>query len=237
MWIQSEPDNLGNDAAAAGSRAAVLVERREVCVLLADDATAAGARAAVVVDGREENLLGLGGDGGGESVHYNLGGWVWMNREVWIARGGVCRRRSDLIWEKRSTKDLWSDAAQDSGTLILSTAFQHDSEYKEGKRPALLTHGYLRVYDMRGPDITLSVGKRAQSRNTDQGPAHRSLVYRIFSQDIAMADREGIVTRRNSWTVMPEWRAKERILTEEGMRQAGESARGEKDLRKININP
>jgi hypothetical protein len=60
----------GNDTAAAGAQAVVVVDRWEVSVLSANDAAAAGARAVVVVDRREDDFLGLSrGGSAGESVH------------------------------------------------------------------------------------------------------------------------------------------------------------------------
>lgn len=83
VWMCAESRSSGDDAAAAGSRAAVLVDGWEVRVLSADNATATRAGAAVVIHRREDDLLSLCRDGGdGESVHLNLGGWVWMNREA-----------------------------------------------------------------------------------------------------------------------------------------------------------
>ncbi|KAJ6550927.1 hypothetical protein B0H10DRAFT_1968652 [Mycena sp. CBHHK59/15] len=58
-----------DDTAAAGAGAAVFVHGQQALILPADDTTAAGAAPAVVVDGRQDGLLGLGWDGGGESVH------------------------------------------------------------------------------------------------------------------------------------------------------------------------
>lgn len=60
---------LSDDAAAAGSTSAVLVDGGEGGVLFGDDAAPAGASAAVLVGRGEGGLLGFGRDGFSESVH------------------------------------------------------------------------------------------------------------------------------------------------------------------------
>ena len=67
-WIDRGRCYLSNNAAAAGSSAAVLIHGGEGGVLFADDAAAAGPSAVVLVDGGKDRLLSLVGDGG-ERVH------------------------------------------------------------------------------------------------------------------------------------------------------------------------